>query len=92
MDICRHPLDLDGENPHAFGQSGVLREQPGKHFGLAGKTGLPLQGQFGEVFPALRIGDGVNLVPLSVPGLGQQDQRRCVRCLQAEERFRRMNG
>ena len=84
VDFGCHPLDLDGKEPHGFGQCGVLGKQPGKHFGLAGKTGLTLQGQFGEVFPVLRIGDGVDLVPLSLPGLGQQDQRRCVRGLQAE--------
>jgi len=31
VDMCRHPLDLDGVDPHAFGQSGVLREQQGKN-------------------------------------------------------------
>lgn len=84
VDFGGHPLDLDGKDAHGFGQCGVLGEQPDKHLGLVGSTGWPLQGQFGDVFSVLLIGDGVDLVPLRLPGLGQQDQRRCVRVLQAE--------
>ena len=92
MDVCRHPLNLDGEDPHAFGQSGVPGDRTRKEFELVGNAGLPLQAELGEVFPVLRIGDCIDPVPLRLPGLGEQDQGRRIGLLQAEREVQKDEG
>ena len=84
VNFPRELLDALGQPFHGFGELGVLSH----HFEeqrllLRGESLAFLAGTM-QVFAVLGIGDGVRLVPVGLPGLRQENERRGVGGLKVE--------
>jgi len=70
--------------PGNFSQLRILLEQRQKLLCMPCGKFLPLLACLGKRSPVLCVRIGMRLVAVGLPGLGKQNQRGCIRCLQAE--------
>jgi hypothetical protein len=78
-------VDLGREAVDLRGQVGVLLDE---ELDLLGAVELLVR----QLFAMLGVGFGVDLVPLGLAALGQQDQRRRIAAWSENARLRRMYG
>jgi hypothetical protein len=84
MDLVGELLDALRELLRDLGEPGVLLQKP-EHLGrLLGGELLSLEARLRQCLAMLRIRIGMRLVAIGLPSLGEQDEWRGVRRLQAE--------
>jgi hypothetical protein len=84
MQLDSQTLDALGQLLGRLGQLCVLFQHTRQQSGLLGHAALTLFARAGELVSLLSVGHRRHLVAIGLPRLGQQNQRRLLRGLQAE--------